>query len=718
MATQKNVARTIIFGIIGTLLLYVFLSLILCGRIVMEAPRFSNELAITQSDLKSTLKDFKDNNNVLTATSNDPWIEINFNQTLHPEKIQISISNLSVDSSFAQIYYSNKENDFSEGKYVEYTLRNGMNEISFSDHPSIKSLRLDLTNQTGVSLQVDSAQFVLDPKITLFWIFFLIMFIVYIAILYSIHRSVRSDSTISVTESLFSWSVYRQEYKLFIWSFIIGVLYYLPYITNTLYSIDDYYLDQLYNINIDTLGYNFHSTGRYTQAILAQLFYYMNIQPLTKPLGPLLFIAALSLLGICLTRLLKINSFILSLSIVLLLVTNPFFGEIFHYSIVPAYSAFAVLALAGGVAFGHKYKNNKRFIFGFLSIVFYIISLTTYQIFYPIVFIVFLYNLIMPSTLHISKRKNADMYVEEEPILEKLIPILMYGAAFVIYSILLKIVFFFWPPQLAYSGNNIGQLLYNFTHMPYWISIFGNINRFLLENNPFNSQLINFLLWGIFFTILAAYVTFNGMLAKISLTRLLNVSIRLFILAFIGLVACLGFSLLRPEEISSRSFTAFGLYQAVLLLTVYSIVTILKMKPRYRKILVSAMIIIILVGNIGRIGRSALDQHRLNSMENSLVTRIVERMEANKDFTPNSRLVISGTANLNSISYTTFGDYNVPASQQFSKVFLFNEVTGYSFQQPTPEDIEKANQLLEGMKGWPDQTSIKNENGVFIIKLN
>ncbi|WP_017815616.1 glucosyltransferase domain-containing protein [Paenibacillus shenyangensis] len=716
MTNKTNVIRSIAFGIIGTLLLYVFLSLMLCGKIVTELPRFSNTWTVSQSDLQANIKDFKNENNVLKATSNDPWVEVNFGKTLTPQKLKLNISDLSIDSSYAQIYYSDKENDFSEGRYVDYSLKNGLNEISFPHNTSVQSIRMDLTDQKGVSLQVVSANLMLDSKVSLFWLFFLAMFVVYLGVIYLIIRLSSTNRHSAEPLSPFSFSNYSREYKLFMWSFGIGVLYYLPYITNTLYSIDDYYLDQLYNINVETLGYNFHSTGRYTQAILSQLFYYMNIQPLTKPLGPLLFIASLSLLGICITRLLKINSFILSLSIILLLVSNPFFGEIFHYSIVPAYSAFAVIALAGGLIFGHKYSTNRRFIFGFLSIGFYIISLTTYQIFYPIVFLVFLYNLIIPAELRIFEQEDTGR--EQQSFLAKFIPLVIYVVAFLVYSILLKIVFLIWPPQLAYSGNDIGQLWYNFTHKPYWISVFNNIDRFILENNPFNSQLINFFVWGIFFTALAAYVTFNGMFAKTSITRLASVSIRVFILSFLGLVTCLGFSLLRPEEISSRSFTAFGLYQALLLIIVYGITMLLKLKPSYRNVLISGLIIIIVVGNIGRIGRSALDQHRLNSMENSMVTRIVERMEADQAFNPNAKLVISGVPNLKSISYTTFGDYNVPASQQFSKVFLFNEVTGYSFEQPSEQDIEVANKKLQKMKPWPDITSVQSENGIFIIKLN
>jgi hypothetical protein len=503
----------------------------------------------------------------------------------------------------------------------------------------------------------------------------------------------------------------KESLKLFIISATITFLYYLPYITNTLYSIDDYFLNQIYNINIKEMGYNFYSTGRNVEAILAQIFYNINIQPLTKPLGPILFIFSLCFLGVHIIRNLKIESFWVSLGFILLFTTNPFFSEIFYYSIVPAYSAFAILTLCIGFVIGEIYAKERKIYLLIISVVSYVFSLSIYQIFFPIVFLIFVFKLILAQHLQ-DEEVN-----EKNSLKNKLVPLFLYGLAFFVYTIVLKILFFIWPPTLKYSGASFGEILKNSISIEYWIKIFTNIKLYIIRDNPFNSSVINIMLWLLVIGIVASYIFKNKIGNSISGKKIVHIVSCSAILMVLGLFICLGFSILRPDEISSRSLTSFGIYQGVLILLVYKLAKV-KGKPiNKRCVLISVMTIIILFGNMGRIGRSALDLYRLNTLERSLATRIVSRLEMDQRFLPNAKLIIIGTPQIGQLSQTTFGDYNVPSLQQFSKVLMINEISGYSFQMPNNDDIEKANVILKKMEPWPSSKSIEYIDGTFIIKL-
>lgn len=228
-------------------------------------------------------------------------------------------------------------------------------------------------------------------------------------------------------------------------------------------------------------------------------------------------------------------------------------------------------------------------------------------------------------------------------------------------------------------------------------------------------MMINIILWAFCLIVFCLSVWKESADFPIEICR------RRFILGFLlilicGPMLCMGFDLIRLSNISSRSYTAFGIYEAVLLLMLFRVYHPDNVK--IKRIAFGLLAVLILVGNIGLIGRSAMNQSRLNRTESSLITRIIYRMEQMPDFKPTTPLVVAGQPTLGQIGTTGFADFNLPATGQFSRTFAFNEVSGYSFTYPSPENNETAEKYLKTMTAWPSANSVKFVDGIFIVKLS
>ena len=122
----------------------------------------------------------------------------------------------------------------------------------------------------------------------------------------------------------------REDFLVWFGVFFVTILSILPYLASKIYSIDDYHLLNLYNLNWETLGYNFYSTGRPIEGVLAEVFYRFNLQPLNKPMGAVAFVAAISFCGIYMSKYLDINEIRYKIIFVLLVTLNPFFAELYY----------------------------------------------------------------------------------------------------------------------------------------------------------------------------------------------------------------------------------------------------------------------------------------------------------------------------------------------------------------------------------------------------
>lgn len=473
-------------------------------------------------------------------------------------------------------------------------------------------------------------------------------------------------------------------------SFFITIIAILPFLSSKIYSIDDYHLLNLYNINWDTMGYNFYSTGRLVEGILAELLYFFNVQPVNKPVGAIFFACSMIMLATILTDFLKINDFLEKLLFVLFLALNPFLVELYYYGTNTIYCSFAVLFLILGFVYSLFYINYRKIKYLLIACLGYICSLGTYQIFYPIIAFV-----LVISWLWENKRSKKSIYIL----------FCIYFICFILFYIGLKILFFLKPPSLVYEGIDIIQFFRDLFNKQYWIIIWEKIQTFLLENNIFHSgSVLKIIL----------FVSIIGFLKDlVCRKRTVCITICSYIYIVVGLYLVFGLGIIRPNEVSARTLTAFGIYEAGLF---YALFSSSFSSNAWKKVVVTIAIICVTINGM-MFGRNALNTMRLNEIEMNLANRIVARMESFEEFSGDATLVIYGTPFTGQIGETNLGDYNIPASAAFSKVFLFNEATGYSFKMPTDSQYTIASNYINSMSTWPGENSVIYKDGMFIVRL-
>jgi uncharacterized membrane protein YfhO len=115
------------------------------------------EKFFTQTELYAGLKEFSVDGNIITSTSDDPWIFLGTADVKPFKYIKIDIhSNLSTELE-AQFFYMTPGKDFSEDDSKKAILKNGINYIRIP-RANYSAIRLDLVSQPGFPLQVNSVE--------------------------------------------------------------------------------------------------------------------------------------------------------------------------------------------------------------------------------------------------------------------------------------------------------------------------------------------------------------------------------------------------------------------------------------------------------------------------------------------------------------------------------------------------------------------------------
>lgn len=495
---------------------------------------------------------------------------------------------------------------------------------------------------------------------------------------------------------------YNKNIVVFAVGCVMGFLCVLPFLSNLIYSIDDYHLWNVYDLNWETMGYNFYSTGRAVEGILCEILYQFNLQPLNRPTGMLVFIVSLSMLGTFIGDLLNLKSTAVRILICVLAVLNPFSTEIYYYSNITVYSGFAIVFLVLGLSFTQQYIVGKKRIKLVFSCAFYCLSLGVYQIFYPIVLFIILFMIIRDYNEGIMEWKKYSIYG------------VVYFFSFLLFYIVLKVMFALMPPTLIYEGIDLGEFVRSLFTSDYYIQLLNTVRNYYGDTMVHSALAFRTVIIG------SAIVFVFGVLNMQKNKRWIYfIGVSLYLL--LGPVMCLGFGLARMDNISSRTFTSYGVYlSGLLLIDYYYIQDISKKKESIRKqsdrVMIAIFAVICFV-NGSLIGRAANNIMRLNEEEANMVNRIVYRMEEYEEFTGFEPLVILGTPMLSNMANKSLGNLGEPASVSFSKVLLFNEISGYSFAIPSAEQVEKATQMQEDMKTWPKKDSVAYIDGMFIVRL-
>ena len=493
----------------------------------------------------------------------------------------------------------------------------------------------------------------------------------------------------------------KQGVAIFVLGCFAGILGALPFISNLIFSIDDYHLWNVYDINWEMMGYNFYSTGRYIEGIISEILYRLNLQPLNRPMGALVFIAAESLFGTLMGELLQIQSNMCRAIFCILVVLNPFSAEIYYYSSITVYSGFAMFFLSFGLLFSFKYEKECKIRNILCACIFYYLSLGVYQIFYPLVLFAIILMIIRDYNENTISWRRYSTYLE------------IYIFTFLLYYIVLKIMYVIVPPTFTYEGIDIVEFLKALFTSDYYVQLFNVVKKYY-GNTIMNSFLS-------LFAIIACSVLCSliGVIYSRKKGKLIYM-IACLLYIFLGLVLCIGFGLPRLKDISARSFTSYGVYLAGLLLIDYYFIKGSKAGTKQYEIMRKAFIVIfvgIVFVNGSLIGRAANNIIRLNEKEANMVNRIVYRMEEHDGFTGYEPLVVLGVPQLSNVTDKSLGNFGEPASVSFSKVYLFNEISGYNFTNPSNEQLEKAIEMMDTMSTWPGKDSVKYADGMFVVRL-
>lgn len=114
-----------------------------------------------------------------------------------------------------------------------------------------------------------------------------------------------------------------------------------------------------------------------------------------------------------------------------------------------------------------------------------------------------------------------------------------------------------------------------------------------------------------------------------------------------------------------------------------------------------------------------IDQLRINKMDQQKASRIITRLEIDKNFNNIITLAIVGNPWTYPLGIKTVnGDMNISAfGANWSKVPLINESTGYNFLSPTQDQLSLAKEYCRQVEPWPDLNSTTIIDSLGIVCL-
>jgi len=121
---------------------------------------------------------------VIISYHNDPWILVVTDPNIVGNTLMIDVSELSVRSTSAQIFFAREGEHFNEMNSRRFVIRRGLNIISLP-YSNYVALRLDLVEMTGISIVVNEVIFANYTVFSIqFWIALILITLAVIGILY------------------------------------------------------------------------------------------------------------------------------------------------------------------------------------------------------------------------------------------------------------------------------------------------------------------------------------------------------------------------------------------------------------------------------------------------------------------------------------------------------------------------------------------------------
>ncbi len=263
---------------------YIFILVILLSTIILlsniSSKKNEDEIIISQEEWKEGLKDFKEVDGEIVSTSNDPWILIDLVEETEIKNVHINVANISKNETLAQIFYKTDGNKFSQENSVKSHITVGENIIALPNKVKATSLRLDVTNEKNVKLDIQEIS--LNKEITYMYYLkkllgnkgFLLFFIIAITL---ISFKVFYKPILKVCDIIFHPLVaFYNNFIEFIKNNIYLVLFGIAFIFIFFgYDIFNFSLTLDEEVIINKNGNNTHLfklSGRYGTYILRELF--------------------------------------------------------------------------------------------------------------------------------------------------------------------------------------------------------------------------------------------------------------------------------------------------------------------------------------------------------------------------------------------------------------------------------------------------------------
>lgn len=489
---------------------------------------------------------------------------------------------------------------------------------------------------------------------------------------------------------------------------VMFVIMSIQFSSSVLYSLDDYYLEDMYVLNWSTIGYNWYGYGRLGEALLGQIIFLLNLSPFNGIGAFLIWGLAVSFFADYVVKRWGVKENVTKILCMLVIVFNPFFMELYFYKNILIFSAISLFAIRQGLVFMDSFWLTKRAKYLMASLTFVLFSLSIYQIFFPIIFMIYAVALL----IEINRSENTKSTI---------FSFLMMVIFLIVYYVLLKIMFVCKPSTIVYPGSDIKQLFRNviLNENDFWGWVVKYAQTFLFSDNMVSSGLINKTVLIIFNVGLICYLI-REIIKNKKIVRTFVNFICVIIVELLGLLSCFGFSLTSIFDTSSRSFTGWGVYLAGLLCIISEYLGRydgVKLFDGYKKLILCTMMVIVF-SNACRINRCSADIYKMNQNEAYLINRVVARLEEFDSFDPSCvRIYVYGYADLPAGYSRRLECLNKPVVGGFSTVAAFRLISGYNFQAFNYDAYGRAVENAQTMPKWPAEDSIMETTDGFIIKL-
>lgn len=455
------------------------------------------------------------------------------------------------------------------------------------------------------------------------------------------------------------------------------------------YGIDDYaYLTKPMDFSF---GF---SQGRWGAGIFNQFLDCIGISGVysTTVLVFLSFVL-ISYVGVLICRVWNIsNNILLSLLVVLFFVTYPYQTEIYTFKIANAGFAFPMFFAFLSIYLS-KYNIKSVILNSFL----FAFAVSMYQIVLSYALVTILFLII----INFLNDNSSKVWVKLKNSLQNKLFISRSGVFFVgftIYLILNKVILKLFNTGIVERGEFIrpDAIMVRFADAKSTIvKVFFN-NEVIMPT--FLKGILLLILVLSIFSVIKYFCR-----DKSNKNIILNIVIFLFMISFFLVSFLIPLLPLKDWYPVPRVISTISLIWGGLFVIVYYKGTFFK-----KNYLLVICGLILIFGFIGINNHILIDQLRINRFDENKANRIISRIEENSKFINVKKIAIIGGSWRYPVEVETIqGDMNISAfGAEWAKVPLINEISGYSFLEPTKEQAVHAKELCNTTSKWPSEESV------------